>query len=138
MPRSIGPKVMVFELFVEVFLQTDGTTSFTYTEADIPDLEDLGPYIESMYVLSVTRTRTTNHAWNVAITGSNTGRTYNTPVTIISSDVAANGEATHGLYSTPATYSWRRLKAMVGCRNSTGAARESAQVSAWLVVILRS
>lgn len=137
MPRLPGQKVLLFELFTDMFLQTDGSASYVHTELDIPDLESVGWQAESMYVLTVTRNRTSNHAWAVTLSGSNTGRTWSTPVAVMT-DVTGNGESSSGLYSTVGTYAWRKIKAMASCRNSTGAARESAQCSAWLVVILRS
>ena len=51
-------KVLVIPLFMDLFLQTDGTTSYVHTEIECPQIEGLGPYIEEMSCLTVTRNRT--------------------------------------------------------------------------------
>jgi hypothetical protein len=136
-PRLPTQKTVVIELFVDLFLQTDGTTSYVYVELDRPELEELGPYIESMYLMTVTHNRTTGHNWTVGIIGSNTGRTWTTPVAI-ATDISANGEVPTALYRTQSTWAYRRIKALAACKNTGAGSRESASVSAWLVVNLKT
>jgi hypothetical protein len=73
----------------------------------------------------------------VAVSGSNTGRTWTTPVALFT-DAAANGEATQASFSTESAYVWRHVKLVAACRNSSGAARESATCSAWLVITFKT
>lgn len=134
-------KVLVVELFADLFQQTDGTVNYTYTELDVPEVQDLGPRIESLYVMHITRNRTVlvgaGHAWNVFATWSISGRTWSTPVALMA-DVTANGEALGSVYSTHTGYGGRVLKFLTGCKNSTAGARENAQTSAWVAITLKS
>lgn len=135
--RVSSPCVLVIPLFIDTFVETDGTTSYTYTEADAPQLLALGPQIESVRVLTVTRNRTTNFNWAIAATTSLVGRTWSTP-TPLHADVTANGEAIQTEYTTTTTLCALNLKVVLAVRNGTGAARESGMISAWLVVRLKT
>ena len=130
-------KVLVTQLISEAALDTDGTTACSFTDTDCEMLENLGPYIESVRALTVIRNRTANFELGVHFSWSHLGRTFSTPV-IIQTALAANGEVISGDYSTSANFCGLKLKALIGVRNATGTARESGQVSAWLVVTLKS
>ena len=133
-----GAKVLIIPLILDATLETDGTTTFSFTDSEAPQLEGLGPFIESLRVMSVVRNRSTNFAYAVHVCWSLLGRSWTTP-TAIQADVVANGEsASTPEYTTTVNFCGFKLKALIGVRNSTGAARESGQVSAWLVVTLKS
>lgn len=139
--RSMVPnqKVLVVPLFLDVFLQTDGTATAIFIEAEAPELVGLGPYIESMYTLMITRNRTTNHLWGIYGSTSISGRTFSTPA-LISAETNVNGELILSpAFSSPlTTFGGLQFKVLAGTRNSTGGARESATVSAWLIVTLKT
>jgi hypothetical protein len=137
MPRPPIQKTVVIPLCTDLFLQTDGSTSNTFTELNIPELDSLGPYIESMYVLAITRNRSTQHLWGVYLSTSISGRTYSTP-TIVNTEINANGESVGPAFTTVSTFGGLYLRALLGSRNNSGAARETALVSAWLVVTLKT
>ena len=57
---------------------------------------------------------------------------------MLASDIIANGEANSPLNTTASVWTWRFLKALAACHNTTGAARESVLGSAWLLVNLKT
>ena len=138
-PRNPMAKTLVIPLFEDLFLRSDGTTSYRYVEVEVPDLETLGPQIESMYLCTVTKNHTsTDHAWNVALSGSNSGRTWSTPTEILTTDITAEGEAVHAAYTDAQVFGWLRLKVLAATRNASAGSAESGLVSAWLVVTLKT
>ena len=87
-----GQKVIVYELLQDVFLQTDGTTAVSYTDLDCSEWEHLGPYVESLYVLTSTVNRTSDHQWAISTSWTNSGRAWSTPM-IVAGLITANGDA---------------------------------------------
>jgi hypothetical protein len=86
-------KVTVIWLCLEKYLETDGTTSYTMTEADpdaIAKLKSLGPLIESLRAWVVVKNKSANFGCAIHISGSILGRNYATPV-IIGSAVGTPG-----------------------------------------------
>ena len=58
--RFPSQKVMVIPLVERMLLQTDRTTTFSYQAVELDEAAQLGPHIESLRVLTVTKNRTAN------------------------------------------------------------------------------
>jgi hypothetical protein len=134
---SIGRKVILIQLLLDTLLETDGTTSFTFTDTDAKQLEHLGLEIESIRALVVLKNKSTNFAVAVHLAGSILGRSWSTPAAI-QTDVTANGETVGSDFTTSTAFCFPNLKALVGVKNTSGGARETGSVSAWLVVTLKT
>ncbi len=136
--RVPSQKVMVIPLVERMLLQTDRTTTFSYQAVELDEAAQLGPHIESLRVLTVTKNRTANHAWRVDLTWSHDGMSLALPFIALSAEMTADAQVIHTEYTSSANFCARFLKIGIGARNSTGAAAESAIVSAWLVVTFKS
>ena len=131
-------KVMVIPLVERLLLQTDRTTTYSYQAVDLNEFAELGPHIETLRVLTITKNRTANHAWRVDLTWSHDGMSLAVPFIALSAEMTADAQVIHTEYTSSANFCARILKIGLGARNSTGAAAESAIVSAWLVVTFKS
>lgn len=126
-------KTVVVQLLRNVALASDGTTTFSYLDPEIPELEEWGPYIERITILTVTTNRQTNHAWGVFASWSLLGREWSDPENL-HTVITADGETVQAGYTTRVEFAGRRLKLLAGVRNVTGSAQQSALVSAWAVI----
>lgn len=129
-------KVAVIPMCERVNLQSDRSTSYTYVYQDVKELETMGPYIESMSALTVTKNRTSNHEWKVVAVWSIDGVTANTPFTDVCGAISADAQAINTAITSG--FGGRILKFALAVRNSSGAALESAIVSVWLVVVFKT
>ena len=140
MPPSNLPKVMVLQLAERSNLQSDGTTSdrtVPCVTSDAKALEGLGPYFNSIRVLTLTENKTANFRWYVVVQGSLDNKTWSS-ATALHAYVTANGQVPQTDYTNLDNLAWPFLRFGLACSNVTGAARESADVTAWLIVTMKS
>lgn len=139
MPLPPDQKTRIFELCPLTLLPTDGTTSTTYVDLDVPGLERAGTDIEQMQVLTATNQRMSAHSWAVYVTWLNKGRTWSTPVAI-TANLEADAETIETAYTSAnlTNFAGLKMKLLLGTKNVSGALRNTALVRAWLVVRYRS
>ena len=131
--------IVVIPLAYNLLLTSDGTTTDSYVQLDVPELEDLGPYIKQITLHSDTQRRTTNFGWNVVIWRSFDGRDlWAGPDKIVTAaDITANGYVVQPPLTDVSKFGLK-LRAALSAANTTGTAMEQANVSATLVVELIS
>lgn len=121
-------KTLIMPLLRNFRSETNGTTSYSYVELDIPEIEHLGPYLEGVKVHTETMGRTTNHAWTIVVNNSLDGKAWGNEAALFS-DLVADGQAVQAKYTTATSFG-TRMRLSLAQKNTTGAAVESAMVSA--------
>ena len=124
-----GQKVLVVPAFYKMQLQTDGTTTATYIDLDLPSVTDLGPYLESVTAHTMTENKTANFTWRMVFYWSMDGRQWNpaTPIDLFSG-IAANGSVIQTAYTTTTNFGVK-LRFAIAVVNASGAAIERAVCS---------
>lgn len=133
-------KVVTAQIADRVTLDTDGTGSDRYvlcTNDMARTLEALGPWIGSIRVATLTENRTSAHRWYVVVQGSVDNKTWSTAVNL-NPYLSANGQTLQPDYTNLDNLAWPYLRFSLACSNLSGSSRESAIVSAWLIVTFKS
>lgn len=139
MPKGLlGAKVFVAPAFYKMQLQTDGTTTVTYIDLDLPDIIELGPYLESITAHTSTENKTTNFTWRISFYWSVDGRRWNptTPIDLFSG-IAANGDVIQTAYSTTTNFGLK-MRFCIAVANASGTAVERAVCSCALAFTFKS
>lgn len=134
------PKVLLVQIADNVTLTTDGTASDRYRLCDneaAMGIQDCGPIVNSIRPLNKSDNRTPNLRWYVVVQGSLDNKTWSTPVAL-HSYVSANGQVVQPDYTNLDNLAWPYLRFSLACSNASGTARETADVSAWLVLTMKS
>lgn len=138
-PRLPGtfPKVMIIRIADAARLQSNSSTSWSYLELDLPEIEDLGPYIESIVVHTNTVGATANHAWKLVTWWTLDDRNFIGPTDVFAPIVAGSGPAIQPAFTTASAFGLR-MRYALAVRNNTGTAPETAAVDAWLQITFKS
>lgn len=137
---GIAAKVMLVQIADKVRLTSNGTTTWIFLDLELEELLSLGPWFESIIVVTGTHGSTANHAWKVVSYWSIDGRNWNGPTDLFLSPngiVAGSGSTIQAPYTTTSTFG-PQMKYALGVRNNTGAAIETAVVDAWLQLTFKS
>lgn len=132
-------KVILLPLFYKKQLQTDGTTTFSYLDIELPQAVEYGPYLDSIVAYTTTENKTANFSWKISFYWSIDGRRWNptnTPVDLFSA-ITANADTIHPAYSTSTTFGLR-MRFVVSVANTSGTAIERAVCGAVLAFIFKS
>jgi len=133
----MSPKVVLVQIAEGVRLTSNGTTTWINCDLDLPELAHLGPWLESITVITNTVGATTNHSWKVVFYWGVDGRNWNGSYDLFAAIVAGTGSAIQAAYTTTTNFG-PILKFALAVRNNTGAALESATVDAWLQLTFKS
>ena len=120
-------KVVVLPLFYKKQLQTDGTTTFSYIDIELPQAYEWGPYLESITAHCTTENRTTNFSWKISFFWSTDGRRWNptsTPLDLFSA-VSSNTDTIQTPYTTTSTFGLK-MRYVISVANTSGTAIERA------------
>lgn len=129
-------KVRVQSFVQKMQLQTDGSTTPSYIDIEVPDALEWGPYLESIQVQTATENRTSQFTWRVVFWWSIDGRRWNGPVDLFSA-VSANQDVIQTAYSTGTAFGLY-MRYGIGLANASGTNIERAVCSATLVFTFKS
>ena len=133
-------KVILLPLFYKKQLQTDGTTTFSYMDVELPQAAEYGPYLDSIVAYTTTENKTNNFSWKISFYWSNDGRRWNPinniPVDLFSA-ITANADTIQPAYSTSTTFGLK-MRFVVSVANTGGTAVERAVCGAVLAFIFKS
>ena len=132
-------KVVVLPMFHKKQLQTDGTTTFTYIDVELPQATDWGPYLESIVAYTTTESKTANFSWKVGFFWSMDGRRWNpssTPVDLFSA-ITTNADTVQTAYSTTTNFGLK-MRFVICVANASGSAIERAVCSCALSFVFKS
>lgn len=132
-------KVVLLPLFFKKQLQTDGTTTFSYIDVDLPQALEWGPYLESIQAHTTTENRTTNFSWKVGFFWSMDGRRWNptsTPVDLFSA-LATNTDTVQTAYTTNTTFGLK-MRYVIAVANTGGTNVERAVCGCVLAFTFKS
>lgn len=127
--RAFVNKVVVVPFAYQYLLSSDGTTNWRYIELDNAQYLAWGPHLDGITPHTQAASRTAAHQWKVVLWHSIDGKTWNGPVDLFATPIAANGEVIQAQF-TDATAMGIHIKLGLAVRNSAGTAIESAVVSA--------
>lgn len=129
--------VILIPLVERMFLLTDGTTTFRYRDLAAPGLARLLPHAASIFVMTGTEERTTEHRWNIFLLSGYT-RTLEpaAPTALFAADIAANGSDRCTEFVTMTSFNLDS-RVLIGCKNAQAGAAASAFASATLGVVIR-
>ena len=139
MKSPIQQKVVLIPLFYKKQLQTDGTTTFTYIDVDVPQAAEYGPYLESIVAYTTTESKTANFSWKIGFFWSLDGRRWNpasTPIDLFSA-ITSNADTIQTAYSTTTNFGLK-MRFVVATANTSGTAIERAVCGAVLAFIFKS
>ncbi len=129
--------VVLLPLVESLLLQTDGSATFLYRELQVPGLARLLPYAASLFVMTGTEQRTTEHRWNVFLLSGYTRALQPTSATaLFAADLAANGSDRCAEYTTLPSFNLDS-RLLLGAKNANAGSIAQALVSATLGVVLR-
>lgn len=115
-------------VFVYKYLLFVKGTTWSYIDLELPDLEGLGPFIESITPHTLTEGRTTNMEWKIVFYWSIDGRTWSGPVDLFSA-VTTDGNAIQTDYTTKTALGIKMRYALAG-RSSSADTEEKATITA--------
>ena len=130
------PKVRVLPFIAKMQLQTDGTTTPSYIDIELPEALEFGPWLESIQVQTSTENRTAQFTWRVVFWWSIDGRRWNGPVDLFSA-VSANQDVIQTAYSTSTSFGLY-MRYGLAVANASGTNIERAVCSATLVFTFKS
>ncbi len=130
------PKVRVVGFIQKMQLQTDGTTTPSYIDIQLPEALEWGPYLDSLQVQTSTENRTAQFTWRVVFWWSIDGRRWNGPVDLFSA-VSANQDVIQTAYSTTTNFGLY-MRYGIAVANASGTNIERAVCSATLVFTFKS
>lgn len=130
-------KVLVVPLVQSMTVQTNRTTTETYLQVDCPGTEHLGPHLESIQALSVTKNCTANMWWEAVVSWTNDGVNLNTPFTgLCGAGITADGQAIQTAVTSG--FGGRIMRFGIGVKNASGSSLESAVIWVWLVLTFKT
>lgn len=132
-PPSLTQKVMLVRVLDGVQATTASNATWIYRELDLPELEHLGPWLESITVITNTIGATANHAWKLVTWWGVDGRNWIGPTDLMSAILG--GGATNPAIQTPFTTTSAFgpiMRYALAVRNNAGTAAETAELDAWL------
>lgn len=130
-------KVVVKKLVAQMSVQTDGSTSESYLQLDLPGTEEWGPYLESIQALTVTKNATPQLWWELIVSWSNDGVSPATPFTALTGSGISSDDQTVETAVTSG-FGGRIMRFAIGCKNQSGTNVETALVWVWLVFTFKS
>jgi len=108
-------------------LPSDGTTSWSYVDLDLSQIEAWGPHLKQIAAHTDTRNRSSNHQWKVVLYTSFDGRQWEGPADLFSA-VSADGYVTQTAF-TDTTKLGLKLKLALAVANTSGTNTERANIS---------
>lgn len=130
-------KIAVVPLVQDYVLIANGT-GYADIELDVPDFLNWGPYIEAVTI----HQKTANFAaagaynWNVGLSSSFDGKTWSSPVDLLSTGILGAGSTVGAEYTTATSFG-QYLKMVLRVK-TTPAAADRATVSAVAVFRFRT
>ena len=136
MPKQ--DKVLIVQLCSQRTFLTRAQTSGNDAVYKLPAglAEGIGPYMEQLRVTWEGMEFSTNFRAKVQMSYSVTGKTWSTPVDILSTQ-SGDGQTLGSFYTTETEFG-PKLRFDLVCWNDTGSAVESGKVTASLEIVLRS
>ncbi len=132
-------KVVLIPLFYKKQLQTDGTTTFSYIDIDLPQAVDWGPYLESITAHTSTESKTANFSWKIGFFWSFDGRRWNpasTPIYLFSA-ITTIVDTVQTPYSTVANFGLK-MRYVIAVANTSGTNIERAVCGCALAFTFKS
>jgi len=115
-------------LFADLFIVTDGTTSWFDRPLDIPELTRMGPYLAGITAVTSSKNNTANFEWKLSTIWSPDGVDWSAPTDLFGALSSGPGVAIQGEFTTR-TAMGPYMQYLLSVRNTTGGAAESAFVS---------
>lgn len=135
--RSVrSNKVRVLPVFYKKQLQTDGSTSWSYMDVDLPDAEGLGPYVESIIAYTSSESFTTSFQWKLVCYWSLDGRNWSTPTDVFSA-ITGSSTTIQTAFSTASALG-PIMRYAIAVSNETGTAIERGVCSLALAFVFKS
>lgn len=113
-----------------------GSETYRYLWFDIPEIEALGPYTASIICHTKMALKTSGMSWNVGLSWSLDGKRWTTPVQLVGSDIATNGQDVQAAFTNTDELGVH-IRIALAVPNAV-AATEAASVSLTLAFVLRS
>ena len=140
-PAAGNPsKVMLIQIAEQVRLTSNGSTTWIQIDIDLEELRWLGPWLESIVVVTNTVGATANHAWKVQFAWSVEGRNWSAAIDLFLTPggiVAGSGAAIQPVY-TDTTKFGPQMKYILAVRSASAGAVDTACVDAWLQLTFKS
>ena len=128
--KPLNSPVVVIPVISQTRIASDGTTTFTYQDIELPEAEEWGPHLEGITAHTITRGISANYAWKIVLYWSIDGRNWNGPTDLFAA-VSAVGDVIQTEFTT-ATALGLKLRFAVGVANVTGTAIETGNITAAL------
>ena len=137
MPRPPNRKVMVITFCDSKPVSSPGGgTSWSYYDLELPELLELGPYLEEIQAFTVTKGATTNVETKVVFYSSISGREWLGPTDLFSA-INSDGQAIQTAYTATENLGiFTRFALAV--RASTGTAVEAAVMTVKAAFVFKS
>jgi len=127
--------VIIVPLCYQLVLSTDGSGTDSYVHLDVPELEDLGPYIKQITLHTDTQRPTTNFSWNLALWRGFDTKLWTGPELLLPAHITTNGYVVQPPHTDRSKYGMK-CRIALAAKNTAGTAIEQATISAALAVEL--
>lgn len=129
-------KVRMIAVFYKKQFQTDGSTSWTYIDLEIPGVESWGPYLESIIAYTNSENLTNLFQWKLVSYWSMDGRVWSNPSDVFSG-ITSSGQAVQTAFSTASALG-PIMRYAVAVSNESGTAIERGVLSLALAFNFKS